>query len=62
MLQELERTQPSVVVLQRHDWDPDGPDSWTFFMNEPRLAAWLQRDYDSAGDLGNFALWKRRAS
>ena len=49
-------------MLQRHDWDPDGPDSWTFFLNQPRLAAWLRRDYDSAGDLGNFAMWKRRAS
>ena len=62
LLQELERTRPSVVVLQRHDWDPDGPDSWTYFVNQPALAAWLQRDYAPAGDLGNFALWKRRAS
>jgi hypothetical protein len=62
MLQELERSRPSVVVLQRHDWDPDGPDSWTYFTTQPQLAGWLHRDYVPASDLGNFAIWKRRAS
>ena len=59
MLGELERNRPSLVVLQRHDWDPDGPDSWTFFMNEPRLAGWLTRNYAPATELGNFVIWRR---
>ncbi len=62
LLQELQRSRPSLVVLQRHDWDPDGPDSWTYFTSQPDLYGWLQREYDPAGDLGNFALWRRRPS
>jgi hypothetical protein len=59
MLNELERRRPALVVLQRHDWDPDGPDSWTFFMNQPSLAGWLTRDYQPATELGNFVIWRR---
>ena len=43
------RTRPRLVVLQRHDWDPDGPDSYSFFMNDPRLRAWLDAGYAPAG-------------
>ena len=59
LLEELERTRPALVVLQRHDWDPDGPDSYSFFMNRPDLMAWLRGGYSPAGELGNFVLWER---
>jgi hypothetical protein len=62
LLAELERTRPSVIVLQRHDWDPDGPDSWTWFTGEPQLAPWLQAHYAPEADLGPFAIWRRRSS
>lgn len=62
LLEELRRRQPALVVLQRHDWDPDGPDSYTFFTNEPRLSQWLNERYTFETDLGNFAIWRRRAS
>jgi hypothetical protein len=59
-LDELARTRPQLVVLQRHDWDPDGPDSYTFFLGDARLGAWLDAGYERAADVGNFAIWKRR--
>jgi hypothetical protein len=59
MLDELERRRPALVVLQRHDWDPDGPDSWTFFMNQASLSGWLTRNYQPATELGNFVIWRR---
>ncbi len=62
LLAELEQARPALVVLQRHDWDPDGPDSWTWFTGEPRLSAWLQAHYAPETDLGPFAIWRRRPS
>lgn len=60
LLEELDRHAPRVVVLQRRDWDPDGPDSATYFLNHPALAAWLSAHYEAAGELGNYLLWRRR--
>lgn len=59
MLDELRRTQPALVVLQRHDWDPDGPDSWTFFTTTPALMDWLRGAYRPETELGNFVIWRR---
>jgi hypothetical protein len=59
LLDELERHRPQLVVLQRHDWDPDGPDSWTFFTNQPSLSGWLARNYTPKAELGNFVIWQR---
>jgi hypothetical protein len=59
LLEELDRNRPALVVLQRHDWDPDGPDSYTFFTNRADLMRWLVKGYSPAGELGNFALWER---
>jgi hypothetical protein len=59
MLQELVRTRPVEVILQRHDWDPDGPDSASFFLGDPRLLDWLRENYEPAGELGNFLLYRR---
>jgi hypothetical protein len=60
MLEELLRTRPVEVVLQRHDWDPDGPDSASFFLGDPRLIEWLRENYEPAGELGNFLLYRRK--
>jgi 4-amino-4-deoxy-L-arabinose transferase-like glycosyltransferase len=60
MLAELARTRPVEVVLQRHDWDPDGPDSASFFLKDPRLLDWLRENYEPAGELGNFLLYRRK--
>jgi 4-amino-4-deoxy-L-arabinose transferase-like glycosyltransferase len=60
MLDELARTKPVEVVLQRHDWDPDGPDSASFFFSDPRLIDWLRENYEPAGELGNFLLFRRK--
>jgi Dolichyl-phosphate-mannose-protein mannosyltransferase len=60
LLQELDRTRPAVVVLQRADWDPVDPESASFFMGRPELRSWLQARYEPAGELGNFVLWTRR--
>lgn len=59
LLAELETNKPALVVLQRRDWDPDTIDSFTWFSRQPRLVAWLGRDYQPAGELGNFVLWRR---
>jgi hypothetical protein len=58
MLQELIRTRPVEVILQRHDWEY-GPDSASFFLGDPRLLEWLRENYDPAGELGNFLLYRR---
>ena len=60
LLDELLANRPALVVLQRRDWDPDTIDSYTWFHRRPALVAWLEADYDPAGSLGNFALWRRR--
>jgi 4-amino-4-deoxy-L-arabinose transferase-like glycosyltransferase len=59
LLDELDRHQPIEVILQQHDWDPDGPDSSTYFLEQPRLANWLRTHYDPAGALGNFLIYRK---
>jgi 4-amino-4-deoxy-L-arabinose transferase-like glycosyltransferase len=59
LLQELSRTRPVEVVLQRRDWEY-GPDSATFFLGDPRLLDWLRENYEPAGELGNFLLYRRK--
>jgi len=59
LLAELETRKPALVVLQRRDWDPDTIDSYIWFSRQPTLVAWLGRDYQPAGELGNFVLWRR---
>jgi hypothetical protein len=60
LLAELETHKPALVVLQRRDWDPDTIDSFTWFSRQPRLVEWLGRDYQPAGELGNFVLFRRQ--
>jgi hypothetical protein len=59
LLAELETHKPTLVVLQRRDWDPDTIDSFTWFSRQPKLVAWLGRDYQPSGELGNFVLFRR---
>ena len=59
LLAELELRKPALVALQRRDWDPDTIDSFTWFSRQPKLVAWLGRDYQPAGELGNFVLFRR---
>jgi hypothetical protein len=59
LLAELETHKPALVALQRRDWDPDTIDSFTWFSRQPKLVAWLGRDYQPAGELGNFVLFRR---
>jgi hypothetical protein len=59
LLAELEANKPALVALQRRDWDPDTIDSYTWFTRQPRLVAWLGRDYQPAGELGNFVLFRK---
>ena len=59
LLAELEARKPALVALQRRDWDPDTIDSFTWFSRQPKLVAWLGRDYQPAGELGNFVLFRR---
>ncbi len=60
LIGELDRAHTALVVLQRHDWDPDGPDSFTWFTDQPRLSAWLDAGFTFETDLGPFAIWRRR--
>jgi hypothetical protein len=59
LLQELARTTPYEVVLQRRDWDPDTLDSATYFLQQPALSAWLRAHYEPAREMGNFLLYRR---
>ena len=59
LLAELEANKPALVALQRRDWDPDTIDSYTWFTRQPRLVGWLGRDYQPAGELGNFVLFRK---
>jgi hypothetical protein len=59
MLEELIHNRPLEVVLQRHDWEY-GPDSASFFLGDPRLLDWLRENYEPAGELGNFLLFRRK--
>ena len=60
LLGELRASRPTLVVLQRRDWDPDTIDSYDWFFRQPALVAWLDAGYDASGSLGNYAVWRSR--
>jgi hypothetical protein len=62
VLDELRRTAPAVVALQRRDWAPDVDDSAHFFMTTPPLADWLQSHYDRVDGPDGFDTWVRRGA
>jgi hypothetical protein len=61
LLEDLARSRPILVVLQRNDWQ-DSLDSATFFLGNPRLSAWLTRGYTKVGEQNNFIIWRRTTS
>lgn len=62
LLDELARTRPYEVVLQRRDWDPINQDSASFFLGEPDLANWLRAHYQPAREMGNFLMYRRNGA
>jgi hypothetical protein len=62
LLGELKANRPTLVVLQRRDWDPDTIDSYDWFFRQPALVAWVNAGYEPAGSLGNYALWRPRGA
>jgi hypothetical protein len=58
LLQDLRRTSPALVVLQKH-WGDPGPRD--FFMNNQPLRGWLEGGYVLEDDAPEFAIWRRRS-
>ena len=59
LLEDLRRTQPAYVVLQKHDWSPDVRDSAPFFLSQPALAGWLRAGYHPVAVGEAFDGWER---
>ena len=59
LLADLERNQPAVVVLQKHDWAPDVEDSAAFFLGNPRLSDWLHAHYREFPSVDGFSTWEK---
>ena len=59
LLGDLQQHRPAYVVLQRHDWSPDVPDSAPFFVAQPALAGWLRAAYHEVPILDGFDAWER---
>jgi hypothetical protein len=57
LLQDLRRTPPALIALQKH-WGDPGPRD--FFMNNPPLRGWLESGYILEEDAPEFAIWRRR--
>lgn len=58
---DLDRARPAFVILQMRDWAPDVQDSGPFFLAQPRLAGWLQANYQELPSVvDGFQVWERR--
>lgn len=60
LLDDLRRTPPAIVALEKHDWGPGDPNSEAFFLGNPDLHAWLSAGYVADEDTPVFSVWKRR--
>lgn len=60
LLGELKANRPAVVVLQKRDWPAEGIDSFTWFMRQPALVAWLEGNYRLEQELPTFSVWRAR--
>lgn len=60
LLQQVERSQPSIVAVQRDDAGANERDSYTWFMNEPQLVAWLTKRYRRVESWPRYDIWERR--
>ena len=58
LLQDLERTRPVLVALQKH-WDTPAPRD--YFMSTAALRDWLDRGYTLEDNSGEFAIWRRHS-
>lgn len=58
LLQDLQRTTPALVALQKR-WGDPGPNA--FFLNHPPLRAWLDAGYVLEDDNADFTVWRRRS-
>jgi hypothetical protein len=65
LLEDLSRTTPAIVALQKHDWglakEYHDPDSIQFFMNQPQLRAWLEAGYTLDYDDAVYSVWRRKS-
>jgi hypothetical protein len=60
LLEDLHRSHPAIVALQRRDWLPDVDDSAHFFMTTPALAGWLQGSYEPVAGPEGYDVWMPR--
>jgi len=63
LLDDLTRTQPAIVALQKHDWglgEKETPDSIRFFLDNPALRAWLESGYAPDYEDDVYAVWRRK--
>jgi hypothetical protein len=58
LLQDLRRSHPAIVALQKH-WDVPSPID--FFMGSAALRGWLESEYALEDDSPEFAVWRRRS-
>lgn len=56
---DLERSAPALVALQRDNWAGDRH-SADYFHAAPDLEAWLRAHYVREGDVSRFEIWRRR--
>lgn len=57
LLEDLRRSRPALVALQKH-WGDPGPER--FFLTTPALRAWLDAGYVLEDDSAEFSVWRRR--
>lgn len=61
LLSDLQTERPLIVALQKDDGGPGGRDSCTWFLSQPELATWLQRDYRPLPSVSRYQLYQRVA-
>jgi hypothetical protein len=61
LLADLQTRRPFIVALQKEDGGPGGRDSCAWFLSQPELATWLQRDFRPLPPLSRYQLYERVA-
>jgi len=56
LLQDLARTKPTVVALQKEEWR-----SYDFFMHTAALRNWLESEYRNERETPMFSVWRRKS-
>jgi hypothetical protein len=57
LLDDLRRSAPALVALQKH-WDDPAPEE--FFLHTPALRQWLDAGYVLENESAEFSIWRRR--